>query len=337
MAPTTAFASVRFYYPPGDRRLSHWRVIRFDVATGKILERWTDPLVDALPFSWDPIGKRVFYTSSRRGQSESVIEVLDKPGGKPRFLANGTGFVFPSPNRESAAVSTDLLKLEIIRLRTGNILFSRSNAYGLEWIDDHRFKYLRVYDKGPDAKPATEPYIYDLRNNQATKHTSSSKSSNEATFTIASEFLGETVNNYIVYPSGKRRLLIGDDKWTARWKTNVIQGLHLGEQLPDGRFEIHTYAHRSCGQVVGKLDPVRGKIAYWFSSPGDYRVVPDSEWMIGWPLQVFTDYGRILVEESPVYRARIDQPTNWDRIWPGAHHLGQLWYGRRPNYINMGM
>ena len=47
MAPTTAFASVRFYYPPGDRRLSHWRVIRFDVASGKILERCTDPLVDA--------------------------------------------------------------------------------------------------------------------------------------------------------------------------------------------------------------------------------------------------------------------------------------------------
>jgi hypothetical protein len=337
MASTTAFASVRFYYPPGDKRLSHWRVIRFDVASGKILEHWTDPLVDALPFSWDPIGKRIFYTSSRRGQSESVTESLDYPGAKPRFIACGDAYVNPSPDNEFFAVTTGSSELTIIRQRTGNVLFSTGSASGLEWIDNHRFLYTRTFDKGPDIGTKVVHYLFDLRTRQVKQHTSSLEQSEEPPFKIESEFLTDTVKNCIVYANGKRKPLVGDTEWTSRWTKNIIQGLRIGDQLADGRYEIHTYAHRACGQVVGKLDPKQAKIVYWFSSPGDYRIIPDTEWILGWPLQVFTNYGRIVVEERPLYRARTDQPDKWERIWPGAHHLGQVWFRRMGAYVGKGL
>ena len=337
MASTTTFASVRFYYPPGDRRLSHWRVIRFEIASGKILERWTDPLVDALAFSWDPIGKRVFYTSRRRGQSESVTESLAYPGAKPRFIASGDGYVDPSPDNKFFAVTAGSSELSIIRQRTGNILFSTGSASGLRWIDNHRFLYTRTYDRGPDIGAVNVQFIYDLSTRQAKQQASSLKKSDEPAFKIESEFLTDTVNNFIVYANGKRKRLVGDAEWMSQWTKNIIQGLRIGDQLPDGRYEIHTFAHRSCGQVVGKLDPKQGKITYWFSSPGDYRIIQDTEWMLGWPLQVFTEYGRIVIEERPLYRARIESPEKWERIWRGAHTMEQVLYRRVGAYVGKGM
>ena len=337
MAPTTAFASVRFYYPPGDRRLSHWRVIHFDVATGKILERWTDPLVDALPFSWDSIGKRIYYTSSHRKQSESVIACVDHPGAKPRFIAYGAGYVDPSPDNKYLGLSLDGLTITIIRQRTGDTVFSTGQAFGLEWIDNHQCLFTRSFDKGPVIGVQYVEYKFDVRTKRVTRHLPTNKEPQEPPFEIENDFSTDIVKNYIVYENGKRKLLLGDGEWTSRWKKNIIQGLRLGERLPDGRFEIHTFAHRACGQVVGKLDPEGGKIIYWFSTPGDYRVIPDTEWMIGWPLQVFTDYGRIVVEERPLYRARISNPDKWERIWSGAHLLGQILFRQESTYLGTGM
>jgi len=337
MASTTAFASVRFYYPPVDRRLSHWRVIRFDVASGKILERWTDPLVDALLFTWDQTGKRLNYSSVRRGQSEGVIEVLDKPGGKPRFLACGSGPVMPSPNGEFAATMVCAAELQIIHIKTGNVLFSSKTASGLEWIDGHRFRYDRTFDKGPDIGAVNIQFVHDLKSGTTKQYKSADKEPDGPSFKIESELLSDSINNYIVYADGRRERLMGDAEWTTRWMKNIIQGLHLGDRLPDGRYEIHTSAHRACGQVVGTLDSTVGKIAYWFSTPGNYLFDPNSGWMIGCAIQVFTDYGRITIEERPLYRARIEQPDDWKRIWPGAHHVGQVWFGGVNFYGGKGM
>ena len=322
MAPTTAFASVRFYYPPGDRRLSHWRVIRFDVATGKIQERWTDPLVDALPFSWDPIGKRVFYTSSRRGQSESVIEGLDKPGGKPRFLACGFGPVIPSPNGEFAAIMVTAAELQIIHIKTGNVLFVTGNANGVSWPNEHTFRYTRSYQAWPGPRYEDVPFTYDVRKRRAEKLTPSTQTASKANLQLENDFEGDDVLTYMVDAAGRRTRLSGDARWTNRWKGNVIQALELGERLPDGRYEVHTYAHRSCDQIVGMLDIEKAEISYWFTTPGDYRKLADTGWMLGWPLQSWTKYGNITIEESPLYRARIDNPEKWERIWPDAHHAG---------------
>ena len=322
MAPTTAFASVRFYYPPGDRRLSHWRVIGFDVATGKILERWTDPLVDALPFSWDPIGKRVFYTSSRRGQSESVIEGLDKPGGKPRFLACGFGPVIPSPNGEFAAIMVTAAELQIIHIKTGNVLFVTGNANGVSWPNEHTFRYTRSYQAWPGPRYEDVPFTYDVRKRRAEKLTPSTQTASKANLQLENDFEGDDVLTYMVDAAGRRTRLSGDARWTNRWKGNVIQALELGERLPDGRYEVHTYAHRSCDQIVGMLDIEKAEISYWFTTPGDYRKLADTGWMLGWPLQSWTKYGNITIEESPLYRARIDNPEKWERIWPDAHHAG---------------
>ena len=323
MAPTTAFASVRFYYPPGDRRLSHWRVIRFDVATGKILERWTDPLVDATPFTWDPRGKRLFYAGSQRGQSESVIEVLDKAGGKPRFLACGSGPVFPSPNGEFAAIMVSAADLQIIHIKTGNVLFTTGNANAVAWFDEHTFRYTRSYTKWPENESVDVLFTFDVRKCRAEKVPIAPGNVRPASVQLESYFDYDAYN-YLIDEAGRRTRITGDASWTNRYKNNVIQGLHLGEQLPDGRFEVHTYAHRACGQLIGKLDIEKAEISYWFTTPGDYRKLADTGWMLGWPLQRWTKYGNITIDESPLYRARIESPEKWERIWPGAHHAGHL-------------
>jgi hypothetical protein len=324
MAPTTAFASVRFYYPPGDRRLSHWRVIHFDVATGKILERWTDPLVDAFPFCFDAKSKRLFYSARRRGQSEDVIEVLDKPGGKPRFVACGSGNIFPSPNGEFAAIMVSAAELQIIHIKTGNVLFATGNANGVAWQNEHTFRYTRSYQAWPGPRYDDVPFTYDVLKRRAEKVTHSTQTASKANYQLENDFEGDDAYSYIVDAAGRRTRLTGDVRWTNRWNGNVIQGLQLGERLPDGRYEVHTYAHRSCNQIVGKLDIEKAEIAYWFTNPGDYRKLADTGWMLGWPLQRWTKYGNITIEESPLYRARIESPEKWERIWPGAHHAGHL-------------
>ena len=321
MAPTTAFASVRFYYPPGDRRLSHWRVIHFDVASGKILERWTDPMVDALPFTWDPNGKRLYYSSSRRGQSENVIEVLDKPGGKPRFLACGSGPVIPSPKGEFAAIMVSAAELQIIHLKTGNVLFMSGNANRLCWQDENTFRFTRNYIKWPENDPVDVLYTYDFRLRRAEKVVISPGNVRPPSVQLESYF-DDDVYNYLIDAAGRRTRVTGDARWTNRYKTNVIQGLQLGERLPDGRYEVHTYAHRSSEQIVGKLDVEKAEISYWFSTPGDYSRLGDTGWMLAWPLRRYTKYRNITIEESPLYRARIESPEKWERIWPGAHHAG---------------
>ncbi|MFM7188220.1 MAG: hypothetical protein ACKO14_10445 [Armatimonadota bacterium] len=323
MASTTAFASVRFYYPPGDRRLSHWRVIRFDIASGKILERWTDPLVDALPFTWDPTGKRMFYTSARRGQRESVIEVLDRPGGKPRFLACGSGPVMPSPNGEFAAIMVSAAELQIIHIKTGNVLFATGNANGLAWHNEHIFRYTRSYTKWPENDAVDVLFTYDVRLRRAEKVPIAPGNVRPPSVQLESYF-DDDVYNYLIDEAGRRTRITGDARWINRYKNNVIQGLQLGEQLPDGRFEVHTYAHRASGQLIGKMDIEKAEIAYWFSTPGDYKRLGDTGWMLGWPLQRWTKYGNITIDESPLYRARIELPEKWERIWPGAHHAGHM-------------
>ena len=323
MVPTTAFASVRFYYPPGDRRLSHWRVIRFDVASGKILERWTDPLVDATPFTWDPRGKRLFYAGSRRGQSEDVIEVLDKPGGKSRFLACGSGPVVPSPNSEFAAIMVSAAELQIIHIKTGNVLFASGNANAVAWVDEHTFRYTRSYTNWPDNDVVDVLFTFDVLKRRAEKVPIASGNVRPPSVQLESYF-DDDVYNYLIDEAGRRSRITGDERWINRYKNNVIQGLQLGEQLPDGRFEVHTYAHRASGQLIGKLDVEKAEIAYWFSTPGDYKRLGDTGWMLGWPLQRWTKYGNITIEESPLYRARIESPEKWERIWPGAHHAGHL-------------
>ena len=323
MVPTTAFASVRFYYPPGDRRLSHWRVIRFDVATGKILERWTDPLVDAFPFSFDTKSKRLFYSARRRGQSEDVIEVLDKPGGKPRFLACGSGPVVPSPNGEFAAIMVSAAELQIIHIKTGNMLFTTGNANAVAWFDEHTFRYTRSYTKWPDNDVVDVLFNFDVLKRRAEKVPIARGNVRPPSVQLESCF-DDDVYNYLIDEAGRRTRITGDARWTNRYKNNVIQGLHLGEQLPDGRFEVHTYAHRASDQIVGKLDIEKAEISYWFTTPGDYRKLADTGWMLGWPLQRWTKYGNITIEESPLYRARIETPEKWERIWPGAHHAGHM-------------
>ena len=323
MAPTTAFASVRFYYPPGDRRLSHWRVIRFDVASGKILERWTDPLVDAVPFTWDPRGKRLFYAGSRRGQSESVIEVLDRPGGKPRFLACGSGPVIPSPNGEFAAIMVSAAELQIIHIKTGNVLFTTGNANAVAWFDEHTLRYTRSYTKWPENESVDVLFTFDVLKRRAEKVPIAPGNVRPPSVQLESYF-DDDVYNYLIDEAGRRMRITGDARWTNRYKNNVIQGLQLGEQLPDGRFEVHTYAHRASGQLIGKLDVEKAEIAYWFSTPGDYKMLGDTGWMLGWPLQRWTKYGNITIDESPLYRARIETPEKWERIWHGAHHSGHM-------------
>ena len=323
MAPTTAFASVRFYYPPGDRRLSHWRVIRFDVASGKILEHWTDPLVDAFPFSFDTKSKRLFYSARRRGQSEDVIEVLDKPGGKPRFLACGSGPVIPSPKGEFAAIMVSATELQIIYIKTGNVLFTTGNANGVAWQNEHTFRYTRSYTKWPENESVDVLFTFDVRKRRAEKASIVARNKRSASVQLESYF-DDDVHNYVIDEAGRRTRITGDARWTNRYKNNVIQGLQLGEQLPDGRFEVHTYAHRACGQLIGKLDIEKAEISYWFTTPGDYRKLADTGWMLGWPLQRWTKYGNITIDESPLYRARIESPEKWERIWPGAHHAGHL-------------
>ena len=323
MVPTTAFASVRFYYPPGDRRLSHWRVIRFDVATGKILERWTDPLVDAFPFSFDTKSKRLFYSARRRGQSEDVIEVLDKPGGKPRFLACGSGPVVPSPNGEFAAIMVSAAELQIIHIKTGNMLFTTGNANAVAWFDEHTFRYTRSYTKWPDNDVVDVLFTFDVLKRRAEKVPIARGNVRPPSVQLESYF-DDDVYNYLIDEAGRRTRITGDARWINRYKNNVIQGLQLGEQLPDGRFEVHTYAHRASDQIVGKLDIEKAEISYWFTTPGDYRKLADTGWMLGWPLQRWTKYGNITIEESPLYRARIETPEKWERIWPGAHHAGHM-------------
>ena len=323
MASTTAFASVRFYYPPGDRQLSHWRVIRFDVASGKILERWTDPLVDAFPFSWDPRVKRLFYAGSRRGQSESVIEVLDKAGGKPRFLACGSGKVFLSPNGEFAAIMVSNNELQIIHIKSGNVLFTTGNANGVAWQNEHTFRYTRSYQAWPENESVDVLFTFDVRKRRAEKVPIAPGNVRPPSVQLESYF-DDDVYNYLIDEAGRRTRITGDAQWINRYKNNVIQGLQLGEQLPDGRFEVHTYAHRACGQLIGKLDVEKAEIAYWFSTPGDYKRLGETGWMLGWPLQRWTKYGNITIEESPLYRARIESPEKWERIWPGAHHAGHM-------------
>lgn len=323
MAPTTAFASVRFYYPPGDRRLSHWRVIRFDVASGKIQECWTDPLVDATPFTWDPRGKRLFYAGSRRGQSEDVIEVLDKPGGKPRFLACGSGPVAPSPNGEFAAIMVSNNELQIIHIKTGNVLFATGNANGVAWQNEHTFRYTRNYTKWPENDVVDVLFTFDVLKRRAEKVPIAPGNVRPPSVQLESYF-DDDVYNYLIDEAGRRTRLTGDARWTNRYKNNVIQGLQLGEQLPDGRFEVHTYAHRASGQLIGKLDIEKAEIAYWFSTPGDYKRLGDTGWLLGWHLQRWTKHGNITIDESPLYRARIETPEKWERIWPGAHHAGHM-------------
>jgi hypothetical protein len=322
MKSTTAFASVRFYYPPGDTRLSHWRVIRFDVPSGKILERWTDPLVDAFPFTWDPRGKRLFYAGSRRGQSEDVIEVLDKPGGKPRFLACGSGQVIPSPNGEFAAIMVSAAELQIIHLKSGNVLFTTGNATGVVWQNDHTFRYTRSYTKWPDNDVVDVLFNFDVLKRRAEKLMPSTQTASKAKFQLENDFEGDDAYTYIVDAAGRRTRLTGDERWRNRWNGDVIQALQLGERLPDGRYEVHTFSHRSTGQIVGKLDVEKAEISYWFPTPGDYRNLADTGWLLGWPLRRFTKHGNIVIEESPLYRARIDNPEKWERIWPDAHHAG---------------
>ncbi|MFY8053436.1 MAG: hypothetical protein ACOVP2_12515 [Armatimonadaceae bacterium] len=323
MAPPTAFASVRFYYPPGDRRLSHWRVIRFDVASGKIFERWTDPLVDALPFSFDATSKRLFYSAQRRGQSENVIEVLDKPGGKPRFMACGSGPVFPSPNGEFVAIMVSAAELQILHIKTGNVLFASGNANAVAWSDEHTFRYTRSYTKWPENESVDVLFMFDVRKRSAEKVPIAPVNVRPPSVQLESYF-DDDVHNYVFDEAGRRTRITGDARWTNRYKNNVIQGLQLGEQLPDGRFEVHTYAHRACGQLIGKLDVEKAEIEYWFSTPGDYKRLGDTGWMLGWPLQRWTKHGNITIDESPLYRARIETPEKWERIWPGAHHAGHL-------------
>jgi len=321
MASTTAFASVRFYYPPGDHRLSHWRVIRFDVATGKILERWTDPLVDTTPFTWDPRGKRLFYASSRRGQSETVIEVLDKPGGKPRFLACGSGPVTPSPNGEFAAIMVSNNELQIIHIKSGNVLFTTGNANGVAWQNEQTFRYTRSYTKWPENESVDVLFTFDVLKRRAEMVPIAPGNVRPPSVQLESYF-DDDVYNYLIDEAGRRTRITGDARWINRYKNNVIQGLQLGEQLPDGRFEVHTYAHRASGQLIGKLDVEKAEIAYWFSTPGDYKRLGDTGWMLGWPLQRWTKHGKITIDEGPLYRARIDNPEKWERIWPDAHHAG---------------
>ena len=323
MAPTTAFASVRFYYPPGDRRLSHWRVIRFDVASGKIQECWTDPSVDATPFTWDPRGKRLFYAGSRRGQSESVIEVLDKPGGKPRFLACGSGPVTPSPNGEFAAIVVSNNEQQIIHIKTGNVLFATGNANGVAWQNEHTVRYTRSYQAWPENESVDVLFTFDVLKRRAEKASIAARNERPASVQLESYF-DDDVYNYLIDEAGRRTRITGDARWINRYKNNVIQGLQLGEQLPDGRFEVHTYAHRACGQLIGKLDIEKAEIAYWFSTPGDYKRLGETGWMLGWPLQRWTKHGNITIDESALYRARIETPEKWERIWPGAHHAGHM-------------
>ena len=322
MASTNAFASVRFYYPPGDKRLSHCRVIRFDIASGKILEHWTDPMVDATPFTWDPLGKRLFYAGSRRGQSEDVIEVLDKPGGKPRFLACGSGPVFPSPHGDFAAIMVSATELQIIRLKSGNVLFTTGNASGVAWQTEHTFRYTRSYQAWPGPRYEDVPFTFDVRTRRAEKLTPSTQTASKAKFQLENDFEGDDAYSYIVDAAGRRTRLTGDERWRNRWNGNVIQGLQLGERLPDGHYEVHTYAHRSCNQIVGKLDVEKAEISYWFTTPGDYRKLANTGWLLGWPLRRFTKHGSIVIMESPLDRARIDNPEKWERIWSDAHHAG---------------
>jgi hypothetical protein len=296
-------------------------VIRFDVASGKILERWTDPMVDATPFTWDPLRNRLFYAGSRRGQSEDVIEVLDQPGGKPRFLACGSGPVFPSPNGEFAAIMVSDSELQIIHLKSGNVLFTSGNANGLCWQDENTFRFTRNYIKWPENDPVDVLYTFDFRLRRAEKVAISLGNVRPPSVQLESYF-DDDVYNYLIDVAGRRTRVTGDARWTNRYKTNVIQALQLGEQLPDGRFEVHTYASRAFGQLIGKLDVEKAEISYWFTTPGDYRNLEGTGWLLGWPLRSYTKYGKIVIEESPLYRARIDNPEKWERIWPHAHHAG---------------
>ena len=211
---------------------------------------------------------------------------------------------------------------QIIHLKTGNVVFSTGNANGVAWNNDHTFRYTRSYQAWPGPRYEDVPFTFDVRTRQAEKLTPSTQTASKAKFQLDNDFEGDDAYTYIVDAAGRRTRLTGDERWRNRWNGDVIQALQLGERLPDSRYEVHTFSHRSTGQIVGKLDVEKAEISYWFTTPGDYRTLGDTGWLLGWPLRRFTKHGNIVIEESPLYRARIDNPEKWERIWPGAHHAG---------------
>lgn len=340
MSTPRLLVSCRFYFPPGDRRLSHWRVIACDLR-GRIHDHWTAPEEDATDFAFDPRRGRLFHTATPRADRPGVTEIWrrDAPGGRPTVLARTA----PDDSVQSLRLSPDGRHLLVVcgdhdRCRILDSATGRAvktvfpGDSEMAWVDRDTLRYeTQSYDA---AARTTRFHRWTTRLSRPGRTV---VAETDASFYPGIDRSGgrfQVENTFpeddgvavpeVAHRDGRRTRITGDPAWNRLIRENVISALELGERLPDGRVVIQTSPHRASSQMVGRLDPESATVAFWFRNPGAHRFVPGTSWVVAWPLQVFTDHGDITVEERPLYRMHLDRPGRWERIWPGHHHAMQV-------------
>ncbi|MFM7320985.1 MAG: hypothetical protein ACKO5K_05605 [Armatimonadota bacterium] len=313
--------SLRRYHPAGDPRLSHWQIVECDLL-GRIRAQWTRGDADHFAMEHDPARNRVYCVRTSRRDRVRPVEVvrIDSPGAPPRVLARFEDGLTPydlalSPDGRMVSVRTWAPResCRILDTATGKQLASAPGTSEFEWIGPGAYRVegesgsARFGRIGPGPRP-TPPLP------------------EKPTVSLETEYPDEDGVGvlYCIAADGTRTRVEGDPLWNRCLRENLIQGVDLLDRRPDGTWWVATYPHRASLQVVGILDPARAQVRFAFRAPGTHLRLEGTPWVVGWPLQRFTELGELTIEERPLYRLDRRRPGHWRRMWPGAHHVDSL-------------